>query len=416
MPHKLPNRWIIAAAAIAIQVCCGAIYSWSVFVKPLISSEPWSLVQVSATYTIALAFIGIGALVGGLWQDRVGPRVVASFAGIIYGLGFLLCAVAVSQHSLAGLYLGYGLLGGLGIGMAYICPVAAVAKWFPDRRGLMIGATVMGYGAGAVVMSPIAARLIIRSGVSATFAIFGIAYLVVIVAAAQFHVNPPPRWCPEGWEPRSSVAKSASRVDYTVGQAIRSWRFWLLWLILVLNTSAGIMIISQASPLAQQQAGMTVIEASALVGVISIFNALGRVGWSWISDMVGRAQVFFALYAIQVLVFFTLPRLHDAVPFEVAVCTIALCYGGGFAVLPSFTADFFGSRYMGGIFGWITCATWVVAAIPSPMLIARVRETTGTYESAIFVIGFVMLLALPLPILAGRAASRIASEQALESA
>ena len=260
-------------------------------------------------------------------------------------------------------------------------------------------------------MSPIAARLIIRAGVPATFEIFGIVYLMVIVAAAQFHVDPPVRWCPEGWVPRSNVAKLASTIDYTVGQAIRTWRFWLLWLILVLNTSAGIMIISQASPLAQQQVGMSVIKASAVVGVISIFNAIGRVGWSWISDFIGRAQVFFILFAIQGLIFFTLPRLHDAFLFEAAVCTIALCYGGGFAVLPSFAADFFGARYIGGIFGWMTCATWMVAAIPSPMLIAQVRETTGTYEYAIIVIGFVMLLALPLPILAGRAAFRVAAKQ-----
>ena len=146
MPNKPPNRWIIAVAAIAIQICCGSIYSWSVFVKPLIASEPWTLVQVSTTFTIALAFIGIGALVGGLWQDRIGPRVVASVAGVLYSCGFLLSAFAVSHHSLIGLYAGYGVLAGLAIGMAYICPLAAITKWFPDRRGMMIGATVMGYG------------------------------------------------------------------------------------------------------------------------------------------------------------------------------------------------------------------------------------------------------------------------------
>jgi OFA family oxalate/formate antiporter-like MFS transporter len=411
MQEKLPNRWLVAVAAIAIQICCGAIYSWSVFVKPLSASEPWSLFQISATFTISLAFIGTGAFLGGLWQDRVGPRVVASFAGVIYGCGFLLTSFAVSHHSLIGLYAGYGPLAGLGIGMAYICPVAAVTKWFPDHRGLMIGATVMGYGAGAVVMSPIAARLIIHVGVPATFAIFGIAYLVVIVTAAQFHVNPPVGWRPAGWHPHGAASRMVSSIDYTVGQAVRTWRFWLLWLMLTVNTSAGIMIISQASPLAQQQVGMSVIQASAVVGIISIFNAFGRVTWSWISDFVGRAQVYFALYAIQVVVFFTLPRLHDAVLFEVAVCAIALCYGGGFSVLPSFAADFFGARYIGGIFGWMTCVTWVVAAIPSPLLIARVHETTGTYESAIYAIGFVMLLALPLPILAGRAAARVGAER-----
>ena len=228
-------------------------------------------------------------------------------------------------------------------------------------------------------------------------------------------------WRPAGWAPRTAVSKLASRLHYTVAQAMRTWHFWLLWLLLVLNVSAGIMIISQASPLAQQQVGMSVIEASALVGVVAIFNGMGRLAWAWISDFIGRAQVYLALFAIQVCVFFALPHLHDPLYFEAAVCTIALCYGGGFAVLPSFAADFFGTRYMGGIYGWICMLTWLVAAIPSPMLIAHVRETTGTYESAITAIGFVMLLALPLPILAGRAALRAASapsapQQSFESA
>jgi MFS transporter, OFA family, oxalate/formate antiporter len=411
MRDQLPNRWIIAAAAIAVQICCGAIYGWSVFVRPLSGIEPWTLVQISRTFQVSLAFIGIGALVGGLWQDRIGPRVVMSVAGVMYGIGFLLSSFAVSHHSLIGLYAGYGLFAGLAIGMAYICPVATVTKWFPDLRGLMIGGTVMGYGAGAVVMSPIAARLIIRSGVPATFQIFGLAYFLTIVASAQLHINPPLGWRPGGWAPRTAVAKLATRVNYTVAQAIRSWQFWLLWLLLVLNTSAGIMIISQASPLAQQQVGMSAMEASAVVAVVAIFNGVGRLTWAWISDFIGRAQVYFALFAIQVCVFFALPRLHDPLYFEAAVCTIALCYGGGFSVLPTFAADFFGTRYMGGIYGWICMATWLVAAIPSPMLIAHVRETTGTYESAITSIGFVMLLSLPLPILAGRAASRAASEQ-----
>jgi MFS transporter, OFA family, oxalate/formate antiporter len=408
MSEKLPNRWIVAAAAIAIQICCGSLYSWSVFVKPLTSTEPWTLVQVSAAFQIALACVGVGAMAGGIWQDRVGPRMVTSIGGVVYACGFLIASFATEHQSLAGLYIGYGLLSGLAIGMAYICPVATIVKWFPDRRGLMIGATVMGYGAGAMLMGPIAARLIIHSGVPATFRIFSGAILVIVVAGAQFQICPPHGWKPEGWEPRSAVSKMASRIDYTVKQALRTWRFWLLWLLLVINTSAGIMIISQASPLAQQQVRMSVIEASSIVAIISAFNALGRIWWAWISDRLGRAQVYFVLFAIQVGVFFTLPHLHEAIPFEIAVFTIALCYGGGFSVLPILAADFFGPRYMGGIYGWITMVTWVVAAIPSPLLIAHVREATGTYDSAITAIGFVMLLALPLPLLAMRAASRIA--------
>ncbi len=414
MDSKLPNRWTVAVAAVAIQMCCGGLYSWSVFVKPLAAAEPWSLVQISATFEICLAWLGVGALVGGLWQDRIGPRAVTSIAAATIGAGFLVSAYSVAHHSLLGMYTGYGFLTGMAIGMAYICSVAVVIKWFPDARGLMIGATAMGYGAGALVMGPVAARLIIRSGVPTTFEVFALADFLVMLAAAQFQIDPPTGWRPAGWEPRTTVARLASRIDYTVREAMRSSRFWLLWLLLVLNTSAGIMIISQASPLSQQQTGMTAVEASAVVAAMSIFNAFGRLAWAWISDLAGRAQVFFALFVIQAAVLFALPHLHDRFLFEAAVCTIALCYGGGFSVLPAFVADFFGARYVGGIYGWIGMFTWLVASIPSPMLMAHVRQTTGTYEFAILAIGCVMLCSLPLPILAGRAARRLAREQSAE--
>ena len=183
---------------------------------------------------------------------------------------------------------------------------------------------------------------------------------------------------------------------------MRTWRFWLLWLMLSLNTSAGIMIMSQASPLAQQQVrNLTEVAAGGIVAIISVFNATGRVFWAWVSDLIGRAQVYFTLFAVQVFLFFLLPSVHDATLFTIAVCAIALCYGGGFGVMPSFVADYFGSTYIGGIYGWILLG-WGFAAIPSPLLIARVRQTTGTYDYAIYAIGFVMLISLAFPVIAAR--------------
>jgi OFA family oxalate/formate antiporter-like MFS transporter len=389
-----------------MQICLGSVYCWSLFVKPLTEGGHWRLTPVSATFTIAMAFLGIGTAIGGWWQDRKGPRIVSTVAGAMYGSGFLVAAWGASSHSLATIYVGYGLLCGLGMGMGYICPVATMTKWFPDRRGLMTGAAVMGFGAGALVMSPIAARLIISVGVPATFVTFGVVYLVLVVAAAQFYKDPPPGWRPENWEP-TAVSKAAVNIDYTPGQAVKTLRFWLLWLMLSLNTSAGIMILSQASPLAQQQANMTVIEAGMIVGIVSIFNATGRVFWAWISDLIGRSQTYFLLFAIQVFLFFGLPSIHQAALFTIMVCAIALCYGGGFGVMPSYTADFFGSKNVGGIYGWILLG-WGLAVIPSPLIIAHVRETTGTYEYAIFAIGFVMLVALIFPLLGRRNAKRLA--------
>ncbi len=400
MPDKsMPNRWLIAAAAVVMQICLGAVYGWSVFVKPLVSSQHWTLTQVALNFTIALGFLGAGTVIGGMWLDRVGPRLVATVAGVLYGLGYIVASMGVAHGSLAGLYLGYGVLGGFGMGMGYICPVATIVKWFPDRRGLMTGVAVAGYGAGALIMSPVAARLILSRGIPFTFLSLGIVYGILVILTAQFYINPPEGWQPAGWKANSTVSKAATTETFTVAEAMGTWQFWLLWLMLFLNTSAGIMIISQASPMAQQIVGLTPIAAAGIVGIISIFNAIGRVFWAWVSDLAGRAPVYFLLYAIQAVVFFMLPHLTTKALFGTAVALVGLCYGGGFGVMPSFTADFFGAKFMGGIYGWILLA-WGAAAIPSPLLIAHVRQTTGQYREAIYIIGVVMVLSLVMPILA----------------
>ncbi|MBV8526491.1 MAG: OFA family MFS transporter [Acetobacteraceae bacterium] len=397
--ERVVNRWSIAAAAVVMQICLGAAYGWSVFVKPLTQQNHWTLTQVSLNFTLAILFLGVGTIIGGLWQDRVGPRRVATVAGVIYGVGYLVAGLAAHAGSLAGMYIGYGVIGGIGMGMGYITPVATLVKWFPERRGLMTGVAVAGYGAGALIFSPVAARLIQTMGVPPTFWIFGIAYLSLVVLSAQFYANPPADWRPAGWRPTSAVATSATKADFSVSQAMRTWQFWLLWAMLFLNVSAGIMIISQASPMAQQMAHMTPVAAAGMVGLISIFNGAGRVFWAWVSDLIGRAPVFFVLYAIQAVIFFFLPHTADITLFSIMFAIIGLCYGGGFGTMPSFTADFFGAKYMGGIYGWILLA-WGVGAVPSPILIAHVRQNTGTYAPAIHALGAVMVCSLVLPILA----------------
>src|SRR5512142_485397 len=387
---RLPNRWGIAVAAVIMQICLGAVYGWSVFKIPLMRGEHWPETQVQLNFTLAIFFLGVGTVIGGLWQDRVGPRKVATIAGILYGISYVLAGLSAGAHSLTGMYLTYGVVGGLGMGMGYITPVATLVKWFPDKRGLMTGVAVCGYGAGALIMSPIAARTILAYGVPATMIGLGIVYFVLVVGAAQFYANPPAGWVPTGYVPKTAVQKSATRIDFTVGQAMGTWQFWLLWFMLFLNVSAGIMIISQASPMAQQMVGMNPVAAAGLgVGVISIFNALGRVFWAWMSDMIGRARVYFLLYAIQAVIFFALPNIKSAGLFIGCFAIIGLCYGGGFGTMPSFTADFFGAKFMGGIYGWVLLA-WGAAAIPSPIMIASIRQGTGGYGPAIRVIAVVL--------------------------
>ena len=401
---RIPDRRVIAVAAVVMQICLGAAYGWSVFVGPLVAMTGWTLTQVSLNFTLAIAFLGLGTIIGGLWQDRVGPRPVATVAGVIYGLGYLLAGWFSARHSLGGLYFSYGMLGGIGMGMGYITPVATLTKWFPDRRGLMTGVAVAGYGAGALIMSPFAAREMAAYGVPTTFVTLGVVYLILVVAAAQFYANPPAGWTVPGWQPKTAVSKAAITRDYTVRDAMRTSQFWLLWLMLFLNVSAGIMIISQASPMAQQMAGMTPLAAAGMVGLISIFNGAGRVFWAWMSDHIGRARVYLLLYAVQAVIFFALPSLTNVTAFSIAFAIIGLCYGGGFGTMPSFTADFFGSKYMGGVYGWILLA-WAVGAIPSPILIAQLRQTTGRYDQAIYALAVVMLVATLLPLAVRRPGS-----------
>jgi len=400
-PEKLPNRWGIALAAVLMQICLGAVYGWSVFKKPLMGAEHWTETSVQLNFTLAIVFLGVGTIIGGLWQDKVGPRKVAATAGIVYGIGYMLSGFAASQHSLDLLYIGYGVLTGIGMGMGYICPVATLVKWFPDMRGLMTGVAVCGYGFGAAIMSPVAAWEIIKYGIPATFWTLGIVYLIVVFMAAQFYANPPQGWRPAGWEPRTAVAKAAGTYDFTVGEALSTWQFYLLFMLLFLNVSAGIMIISQASPMAQEMVGMSVLQAAGMVGLISLCNGLGRVFWAFVSDHIGRARVYFLLFLIQVVIFFLLPRIHDLTMFSLFFAVIGLCYGGGFGTMPSFTADFFGAKSMGGIYGIILLA-WGLAAIPSPIMIAHIHQSLGKYAPAVNVITIVMLCSLVLPLIARR--------------
>ena len=405
--ERLSNRWNIAAAAVLMQICLGAVYGWSVFKNPLMRAEHWTETSVQLNFTLALLFLGVGSIIGGLWQDKVGPRKVATAAGILYGAGYIVAFFAASHHSLNTLYFGYGVLAGLGMGMGYICPVATLVKWFPDMRGLMTGVAVCGYGFGALIMSPFAAWEIIHHGVPTTFLTLGIVYLAVVVIAAQAFANPPEGWRPAGWEPRTTVAKAASTYNFTVSEAMGTWQFYLLFLLLFLNVSAGIMIISQASPMAQEMVGMTVLRAAGMVGLISIFNGLGRVFWAWVSDHIGRARVYFLLFLIQVVCFFSLPRLHNWGLFSLVFAVIGLCYGGGFGTMPSFTADYFGAKAMGGIYGIILLA-WGLGAVPSPIMIARVHQQLGNYVPAINVITIVMICSLILPLIARRPAQKAA--------
>ena len=390
------KRWGIAFAAVILQIALGAVYAWSVFRKPLTSRFGWTIPEVTLTFTIAIFVLGFAAFFGGLWATRSGPRVVAMTGGLLYGAGVALASL--SNHGLWWLYLSYGVIGGIGLGFGYIIPISVLVKWFPDKRGLMTGIAVGGFGAGALITAPLATRLIQSVGVLTTFLYLGIAFLVICVCGGYFMQNPPEGYRPEGWEPSAALKKTESTRDFTLGQALSTWQWWALWLLLFLNTCAGISVISQESPLFQELAGVTAIVAATMVGIVSIGNAVGRVFWAWVSDLMPRRFVFLIMFLLQAALFWMLPSLHVAGVLTAVSFIILLCYGGGFGTMPAFAADYFGPKFVGSIYGLMLTA-WGFASAFGPLLIANTRKSTGHYASGLHILAMVLLFSAVLPFL-----------------
>src|SRR5712672_4760651 len=390
----MTNRWTIAVAGVLLQVALGAVYAWSVFRAPLTKQFGWSISEVTLTFTISIFVLGIAAFVGGLWLNRVGPRVVALTGGFLYGLGVFLASF--SDHKLWWLYLTYGVIGGIGLGFSYIVPVAVLVKWFPDRRGLITGIAVGGFGAGALITAPVATRLIQSVGVLSTFAYLGIGYLIVTIISGSFMQNPPDGWKPEGWSLTARETSERAGHDFVLSEALKTWQWWALWLLLFLNTCAGISIISQEAPLFQELTGVTAVVAASMVGLASIGNAVGRVFWAWVSDLITRRATFFVMFLLQVLLFWFLPNVASASLMTIVTFVVLMCYGGGFGTMPAFAADYFGSRNVGPIYGLMLTA-WGSASAFGPLLIAYMRQTTGSYRGALHVIAAIMAVSMLLP-------------------
>jgi OFA family oxalate/formate antiporter-like MFS transporter len=392
----MTNRWTIAVAGVLLQIALGAVYAWSVFRVPLAKQFGWSISEVTLTFTISIFVLGIAAFLGGLWLNRKGPRIVAMTGGFLYGTGVFLASF--SDHKLWWLYLTYGVIGGIGLGFSYIVPVAVLVKWFPDRRGLITGIAVGGFGAGALVTAPVATHLIQTVGVLKTFAYLGIAFLIVTVAAGYFMQNPPEGWTPRGWAPTASQVSQRSSRDYTLGEALRTWQWWALWLLLFLNTCAGISVISQESPLFQELARVSAVTAASMVGIVSIGNAFGRVFWAWASDSITRRATFLVMFLAQAILFWILPSISSAAMLTFVSFIILMCYGGGFGTMPAFAADYFGSKNVGPIYGLMLTA-WGFASAFGPLLIAYMRQSDGVYRGALHVIAGVMAVSVVLPLI-----------------
>jgi MFS family permease len=416
------SRWLVALAGAGAMACLGTVYAWSVFAQPLAAAFGWSSTTTTWAFALAIFALGVGAVAGGRWQDRAGPRAVCVTGMLLWAAGNVLAGLGTARFGAPWLYLTYGAVGGLGLGLAYVTPVAAVTKWFPDRRGLGSGLVVMGFGLGAFVYGNLVKALpgfaaaareaaalgagggrLSAAGAAAvldTFVGSGLAFATVGVLCAALVRDPPAAALPGGAAAAGAPgpASPASR-DYAPSEALRTPQFWLLGAMLFLNVTAGILFISNAVPILRELTGAAPATAAAAYGAIAVCNALGRFLWGAVSDRVGRAWAYLLIFGLQAAVFFTVGGVRDLGAAAALFALVLLCYGGGFGTLPSITADWFGTRWLGANYGRLLLA-WGLGGLAGPLFVAAVKDRSGSYAGALPVMGALLAAATALPLLA----------------
>lgn len=396
------GRWWLVAAALLLQFSIGAVYAWSVFSKALTSAEPFQLSKVEASlpFVVTIGMIFIGTSTGGRLQDRRGPRPVALIGGVIYAVGVILASFAADRSQLWLLVLGYGVISGFGLGFAYIVPIAMLQKWFPDKRGLITGLAVGGFGFGAVLTSPIA-QLLIDSNKNVptkAFLPLGIGYLILSLIGASFFRNPPSGYQVPGYTPATSGPVVESGKDYTETEALHTRQWYLLMSILALNVTAGIALISQAAATATDIAGYTTAGAAALVGVLAVFNGGGRIFWAVVSNYTGRMPAFAGMLGLQGICLLLIPHATNAALFFILAAVIYLCYGGGFGTMPATAGDYFGLRHAGAIYGLMILG-WSLGGVIGPLVISTLIGDAENYTLGYTVIAVIALVATLLTVI-----------------
>jgi MFS family permease len=373
------SRWLIPVAAVAVHICIGSVYAWSTFNRPIhavFPNDPWWFSPPYTTFSTALILLGLSAAFGGPWVERRGPRAAATAAAVLFGAGLVIGGIGLAVKQSVLVFLGMGVIGGMGAGLGYIAPVSTLVKWFPDRRGMATGMAIMGFGGGAFLAGYLNVYFMNLFGVARTIIALGGCYFVIMMLGALLIRRPPEGWQPEGWTPPVIRSKMITDAHFTRNEAIKTVQFYLLWGILFLNVTAGIGILAQASPMMQDMFQKTALQAAAVVSLMSLFNAAGRFIWASFSDYIGRRNTYVTFFVTQVILFLLMPGFAgrgEWLLFEAALFVVLTMYGGGFATIPAFLADMFGAENVGAIHGVLLTA-WSAAAIAGPVIITELSN------------------------------------------
>ncbi len=386
------NRWMVPPAALCVHLCIGQAYAFSVFNLPMTrlvgitQSAPadWKLTELGWIFSLAIFFLGASAAVFGRWVEEGGPRRSMVAAALCWAGGFFVSAIGVYVHSIWIVYLGYGVLGGIGLGIGYISPVSTLIKWFPDRPGMATGMAIMGFGGGAFIASPLSVWLMHRFttpthiGVAETFIALVVVYFCFIMVGAVIVRVPPPGWHPAGYVPPAQPKRLVTSRNVYVYQALRTPQFWLIWWVLCLNVTAGIGVLGQASAMSQEMfpGRITAVAAAGFVGLMSLFNMAGRFAWASVSDFIGRRNTYFVFFVLGFILYCLVPLSGAAGSiggFVICFLVIISMYGGGFATVPAYLKDMFGVRYVGAIHGMLLTA-WSAAGIFGPVIVNYMRQ------------------------------------------
>ncbi|NIS74990.1 MAG: MFS transporter [Deltaproteobacteria bacterium] len=379
------NRWKFVGAALVMQMCLGVLYSWSVFRPALAYLNGWDKGTTVAPYRYSLLFFTVAMIIAGIWQDKKGPKIVGAFGGVLLGTGCLMSAFLYKNAM--GLNFAYGIIGGLGVGFAYVTPIATCIKWFPDKRGMITGLAVMGFGAGSMIFAPLIEKLVafqegmdmalLSSNIFKTFLIMSITFYIFVIGSAMVYAVPPAGYKPEGWEPPAPPAGEAApaKVDFSSGDMVKTYQFYLLWLTFFLGAAVGQVAIGQAKPIVAELAGATaVMTGGTALGIMSIFNGVGRLAWGATSDKIGRKGAYIGLLSLYIIAcLFLLRNATNFWQVLIGLCAVGFSYGGNFALQPSITADYWGTKNLGANYGLVFTA-WGIAGFTVPKYFAKVVQ------------------------------------------